>query len=47
MDVTIKNIGGIIIIADITINVWRKMVIMVHHTCDQRRAVLKEGSGEE
>jgi hypothetical protein len=43
MDVTIKNI----IIADITINVMRKMVIMVHRTCDQRRVVLKEGLGEE
>jgi hypothetical protein len=43
MDVTIKNIRGIIIIADITIKVLRKMVIMVHVTCGQRRVVLKEG----
>jgi hypothetical protein len=45
MDVTIKNIRGIIIIADIIIKVLRKMVIMVHLTCGQRRAVLKEGLG--
>jgi hypothetical protein len=45
MDVTVKNIRGIIIVADITIKVSRKMVIMVHGTCGQRRAVLKEGWG--
>jgi hypothetical protein len=43
MDVTIKNIRGIIIIADITLKVLRKMAIMVHGTCGQRRAMLKEG----
>jgi hypothetical protein len=30
----------------VTIKVSRKMVIMVHGTCGQRRAVLKEGWGE-